>query len=153
MINGRLRHMSTETDPRAAYQAMTQTLIADIRQHGEPRSGPFLGRPVLLLTTVGAKTGEPRLVPLVYSRDGDHIVIMGSKGGAPTNPAWVANLVANPVVTVEVGLEKFQARAVVAEGAERDRLWANHVALNPSFAEYEQKTTRKIPAISLERIR
>ena len=144
--------MSTP-DPRAAYKAMTETLIADIRTHGEPRGGPFLGRPVLLLTTTGAKTGEPRLVPLVFSRDGDRCVIMASKGGAPVNPAWFANIVANPVVTVETGGETFQARAVVTDGAERTRLWAAHVAQNPTFAEYEQRTTRLIPAIVLERIR
>jgi len=80
-------------------------------------------------------------------------VIMASKGGAPVNPAWFANIVANPVVTVETGGETFQARAVVTEGAERDRLWAAHVAQNPTFAEYEQRTTRLIPAIVLERIR
>lgn len=142
----------TDIDPRAAYQAMTQALITDIRTHGEPRSGPFLGRPVLLLTTTGAKSGESRLVPLVFSRDGDRLVIMASKGGAPSNPAWFANLVANPVVTVETGGETFEARAIVADGAERERLWAAHVAQNPTFADYEQKTTRQIPAIALERI-
>jgi deazaflavin-dependent oxidoreductase (nitroreductase family) len=144
--------MTTDTDPRAAYHAMTEALIADIRTHGEAKSGPFLGRPVLLLTTTGAKTGEPRLVPLVFSRDGDRFVIMASKGGAPAHPAWFANLVANPVVTVETGGEAFQARATVTEGAERDRLWAAHVALNPGFADYEKRTTRLIPAIALERI-
>jgi deazaflavin-dependent oxidoreductase (nitroreductase family) len=144
--------MTTDIDPRAAYHAMAETLIADIRTHGEPRSGPFLGRPVLLLTTTGAKTGEPRLVPLVFSRDGDRFVIMASKGGAPANPAWFANLVANPVVTVETGGEAFQARAIVTEGTERERLWDAHVALNPGFADYEKKTTRLIPAIALERI-
>jgi deazaflavin-dependent oxidoreductase (nitroreductase family) len=144
--------MTTDIDPRAAYHAMAEILIADIRTYGEAKSGPFLGRPVLLLTTTGAKTGEPRLVPLVFSRDGDRFVIMASKGGAPANPAWFANLVANPVVTVEVGLETFKARAIVTEGAERDRLWDAHVALNPGFADYEKRTTRLIPAIALERI-
>jgi deazaflavin-dependent oxidoreductase (nitroreductase family) len=144
--------MTADIDPRAAYHAMTEALIDDIRTHGEPRSGPFLGRPVLLLTTTGAKTGAPRLVPLVFSRDGDRFVIMASKGGAPSHPAWFANLVAHPIVTVETGGEAFQARAVVTEGAERDRLWAAHVALHPGFADYEKRTTRRIPAIALERI-
>jgi deazaflavin-dependent oxidoreductase (nitroreductase family) len=144
--------MTAEIDPRAAWHAMTETLIADIRAHGEAQSGPFVGRPVLLLTTTGAKTGAVRTVPLVYSRDGDHPVIIASKGGAPAHPAWFLNLRANPVVTVEVGLERFQARAVITEGAERDRLWAAHVALNPGFADYAKRTTRLIPAIRLERI-
>ena len=78
---------------------------------------------------------------------------MASKGGAPAHPAWFANIQANPIVTVEAGGEKYQARAVITEGAERDRLWAAHVALNPGFADYEKRTTRLIPAIRLERIR
>ena len=139
-------------DARAAYEAMTEALINDIRTHGEPRSGSFAGRMVLLLTTTGAKTGIARTVPLAYSRDGDHLVIMASKGGAPANPAWFANLRANPVVTVEVGLETFQARGGIAEGAERDRLWASHVAQHPGIAEYATRTPRVIPAIRLERI-
>ncbi len=145
--------MTTDIDPRAAYHAMTETLISNIREHGEPRSGPFLGRPVLLLTTTGAKSGEPRLVPLVFSRDGEDLVIMGSKGGAPAHPAWFLNLQANPIVTVETGGEQYQARAVITEGEERGRLWDAHVALNPGFADYEKRTTRLIPAIRLERMR
>ena len=77
---------------------------------------------------------------------------MASKGGAPLNPAWFANVVANPVVRVEAEGETFTARAVVAEGAERDRLWAQHVAQHPGFADYERKTSRVIPAVTLERI-
>jgi len=144
--------MTTDIDPRAAWHAMTETLITDIRAHGEAQTGPFVGRPVLLLTTTGAKTGEPRLVPLVYSRDGDSPVIMASKGGAPAHPAWFLNLRANPIVRVEAGGETYHARAVITEGAERDRLWAAHVAQNPGFADYEKRTTRLIPAIRLERI-
>jgi len=144
----------TATDPRANYADFTQRLIADLRANGGQVSfGPFRGRPVLLLHTVGAKTGEPRIAPLVYSRDGDRYVVMGSKGGAPTHPAWYLNLRAHPEVTVEVGGETFRARAINnAEGPERDRLWAAHVAKNPTFAAYEGMTSRIIPAISLERI-
>jgi deazaflavin-dependent oxidoreductase (nitroreductase family) len=143
----------TNADPRADYAAFTRALIEDLRAHGgEATSGPFAGRPVLLLTTTGARSGEPRLAPVVYSRDGDRLVIAASKGGAPTNPAWYANLVADPVVTVEAGGETFQARAVEATGDERSRLWASHVAQHPGFAEYEQKTTRLIPVIALERM-
>lgn len=107
---------------------------------------------LLLLTTTGAKTGQPRIAPLAYSTDGDRLVIVGSKGGAPTHPDWYRNLLANPVVTVEVGGEQFQARASVIEGQERERLFAQHVALMPGFAEYQQKTTRQLPVIVLERI-
>lgn len=144
----------TTTNPRPDYADFTRALIDDFRAHGgRVTSGPFLGRDLLLLHTVGAKSGQPRIAPLVFSRDGDRLVIMASKGGAPTNPAWFANLVAHPEVTVEAGGETFKARAVVATGAERDRLWAAHVERYPTFADYEQKTTREIPAVILERIR
>jgi deazaflavin-dependent oxidoreductase (nitroreductase family) len=89
---------------------------------------------------------------VVFTRDGDRIVIVGSKGGAPTHPAWYLNLLANPIVTLEVGTEKFQARATPAEGAERERLWAAHAARYPGFEEYLTKTTRVIPVIVLERL-
>jgi deazaflavin-dependent oxidoreductase (nitroreductase family) len=117
---------------------MTEALIVDFRAHGgEVTSGPFAGRPVLLLTTRGAKSGERRLAPLVYSRDGDRFVVMASKGGAPTHPAWYLNLRANPVATVEVGGETFEARAGVADGTERDRLFAQHASNSPSFTDYQ----------------
>ncbi len=101
---------------------------------------------------IGVRSGAPRLAPLVYTRDGDRIVIVASTGGAPTDPAWYRNLLANPVVTVELGDETFQARASVAEGGERDRLYAVHAAEHPSFKEYQDKTTRIIPVVLLDRI-
>jgi deazaflavin-dependent oxidoreductase (nitroreductase family) len=110
------------------------------------------GMSLLLLTTTGAKSGQQRTTPVAYSTDGDRFIILASKGGAPTNPAWYSNLVAHPTVTVEVGAEQFQARATVAEGSERERLFAQHAQLMPGFAEYQQKTTRQIPVIILERI-
>ncbi len=141
----------TAANPHADRAAFTQALIDDHRAHaGQITFGPFEGRPVLLLHTVGAKSGEPRIAPLVYSRDGDRYVVMASKGGAPSNPAWFANLVAHPDVTVEAEGRMFPARAIVAQGAERERLWAAHVAQHPGFADYEQRTTRVIPAICLE---
>ncbi|HEY7123789.1 MAG TPA: nitroreductase family deazaflavin-dependent oxidoreductase [Ktedonobacterales bacterium] len=107
---------------------------------------------LLLLTTTGAKSGKHYTSPIAYSTDGERLVILASKGGAPTNPDWYHNLVAHPVVTVELGAERFQARASVAEGQERERLFAQHAALMPGFAEYQQKTTRQIPVIVLTRI-
>ena len=131
---------------------MTKALITDFRANGgQVTSGPFAGRPVLLLTTTGAQSGQPRLAPVVYSRDGDGYVIVASKGGAPTHPAWYHNLLANPVVTVEVGGETFEARARVTESVERDRLFAERVAQSPGFADYQKKTTRAIPVVVLER--
>jgi len=140
-------------DPRAAYAEMTKALISDLRAHnGEVTSGPFTGRPVLLLTTTGARSGLLRLAPIVYSRDGDQYVIVGSKGGSPSHPAWYVNLVATPVVTVEVGGETFEAHAIVTEGAERDRLFAVHAAANPVFNAYQERTTRILPVVILERL-
>jgi deazaflavin-dependent oxidoreductase (nitroreductase family) len=126
-----------------------QQVIDTFRANGGNIPGP---NKLLLLTTTGAKSGQPRILPLAYSTDGDRLVILASKGGAPTNPDWYYNLLANPIVTVELGTEKFQARATVVEGAERERLFDQHAALMPGFAEYRQKTTRQIPVILLTRI-
>jgi deazaflavin-dependent oxidoreductase (nitroreductase family) len=106
----------------------------------------------LILTTTGAKSGEVRENPLVYTRDGNHLVIVASKGGAPTHPAWYHNLVTHPDVTVEVGTDKFKARAHVPQGEEYERLYTQHADINPTFHEYRKKTSRKIPVIVLERI-
>ena len=127
-------------------------LIADFRAHaGQASSGPFVGRPLLLLTTLGARTGQARTVPLVYHSDGERYVVIASKGGAPTHPAWYHNLVAHPVVNVEVGAERFEADASVADGAERRRLYDQQAAMMPAFAGYELKTSRVIPVITLDR--
>ena len=126
-----------------------ETVIETFRKNGGKVQG---GMNLLLLTTTGAKSGQPRIAPLAYSTDGDRYVVAASKGGAPSNPDWYFNVVANPIVTIEVGDEKFQARATIADGAERDRLYAAHAELMPGFAEYETKTTRRIPIVLLERV-
>lgn len=126
-------------------------IIEEFRANGGETSGPFKGRPLLLLTTTGAKSGESRTTPLVYTRDGDRVVIIASMGGAPKHPAWYLNLRANPDATIEIGAEKFAARASIAEGAERDRLYAAQAEMMPAFAEYQQKTTRQIPVVVLTR--
>jgi deazaflavin-dependent oxidoreductase (nitroreductase family) len=129
-----------------------EDLIAQFRANGgEIKEGIFKGAPILLLTTTGARSGTTYTTPLAYSRDGDRYVVIASKGGAPTNPAWYHNLVANPTTIVEVGLAKFDARATVAQGEERDRLFDAQAALMPGFAEYQRNTTRRIPVIVLER--
>jgi len=136
----------------SSYLDFNRNLVNDVREHGKPTSGPFLGRDVLVLTTKGAKSGEQRSTPLVYTRDNEHHVIVASKGGAPTNPHWYHNLTAHPVVTVETGGEKFQARANVMDGDEYERLYKQHADINPGFWDYRKKTSRKIPVIVLERL-
>jgi deazaflavin-dependent oxidoreductase (nitroreductase family) len=131
-----------------------QNVIDEFRANKGVVGGYFAGANMILLHTVGAKSGQPRINPLVYVPDGDRLVIIASKGGADSNPDWYYNLLANPLVTVEVGTETFKARATaVTEEPERSRLYAQMVAHRGGFAEYEQKTTRKIPAVVLERVK
>jgi deazaflavin-dependent oxidoreductase (nitroreductase family) len=115
--------------------------------------GRLLGKhkqaPILLLTTKGRKTGKMRTTPLMYSRDGDNIVLVASVGGAPHNPDWFYNLKGQKA-EVQVGREKQRCKARVAEGEERERLWAQMVAIWPAYAEYQKKTKRQIPVVVLE---
>jgi deazaflavin-dependent oxidoreductase (nitroreductase family) len=127
-------------------------LIADIRKNGKATSGPFVGRDVLVLTTKGAKTGKEHSVPVVYTKEGDDLVVVASMGGAPKNPAWFHNLKANPDVTVETGKQSWKAKAVITPEPERVRLYAQHAKTHPGFLDYVKKTTRKIPVIRLERV-
>ena len=126
-------------------------VIEEFRANEGKVGGPFADRPMMLLTTIGAKTGQPRTSPLVYTLDRDRVVIIASKGGAPTNPAWFHNLIANPDVTVEIGAECFEARAIIPDRAERDRLFDAQAAIMPGFRDYQEKTERIIPVIVLER--
>src|SRR5215211_5791322 len=131
-----------------------QHTIEEFRANNGKVGGYFAGANMLLLHTIGAKSGQPRTNPLVYVTDGDRLVIIASKGGDDSNPDWYYNLLANPIVTVELGDEQFQARATaVTQEPERSRLYAKMVEHRSGFAEYEQKTSRKIPAIVLERIK
>ena len=109
--------------------------------------------PLLLLSTTGAKTGQLRTNPVMYLQDGDRWIVFASKGGAPANPDWFHNLLANPTVTLEVGLETFEADATVTTGDERDRLYALQAERHPNFAEYQQRTARKIPVVAFTRKR
>jgi proline iminopeptidase len=109
------------------------------------------GSTVLLLTTTGRKTGEPRTTPLIYAQDGDRYVIVASKGGAPEHPGWYRNLVKNPEVELQVKDEVFRARAHTAEGEEREHLWRKANEVWPHYDEYARKTDREIPVVVLER--
>jgi deazaflavin-dependent oxidoreductase (nitroreductase family) len=132
------------------WDAFNAGVIEQFRANG----GQIPGRkyPIILLTTIGAKSGLPRTNPLNYSMDGDRIVVIASKGAAPTNPDWYHNLVANPEAVIEIGTERFPARATVAEGDERQRLFNAQAALMPFFADYQLQTLRQIPVIVFERI-
>ena len=129
-----------------------RTIIEEFRSNRGLVGGNFEGRPVLLLSTTGAKTGLPRLNPLMYMADGHRWLVFASKGGNPKNPDWYHNLVAHPAVTVEVGTETVEARAEVITGDERDRLYAKQAGLYPQFGEYQRRTSRIIPVIALSRV-
>jgi deazaflavin-dependent oxidoreductase (nitroreductase family) len=126
-------------------------IIDEFRANEGKVGGGFAGAPMLLLHTTGAKSGKERVNPLVYQPDGDRYAIFASKGGAPTHPDWFHNLQAQPNATIEVGTESVPVTARVAEGDERTRLWETQKQLMPGFADYEQKTTREIPVVILER--
>jgi proline iminopeptidase len=110
------------------------------------------GSTVLLLTTTGRRSDEPRTTPLIYAQDGDRYVIVGSKGGAPEHPGWYRNLEKTPEVELQVGEEVFPARARTASGEERERLWHKANEVWPHYDEYARKTDREIPVVVLERI-
>jgi len=125
-------------------------VIEEFRANAGKVGGPFEGAPILLLTTTGARSGHTRTNPMMY-RDGEGGVryVFASKAGAPTNPDWYHNLLANPRVTVEVGESTYEATAVPVEGPERDRIYAKHADLYPGFREYQEKTERVIPVVAL----
>jgi deazaflavin-dependent oxidoreductase (nitroreductase family) len=135
----------------SALGDFNRALIAEFRSNGGRTSGPFADAPLLLLTTTGARSGRPHTTPLVHGIDGDDLFVIASMGGAPSHPAWFHNLVAHPVVQVEVGPDTFAATAVVVEGDERDRLYVKQATERPAFAEYQQRTSRIIPVVRLLR--
>ncbi len=129
-------------------QAFNQGVIVEYRANGGKLSGQLANSSLLLLTTVGAKSGLERTVPLGYVRDGERLVTIAANAGAVAHPDWYHNVLAQPLVTVELGRERFQARASVAEGAERERL----ASLVPYLPAQQQKTTREIPVVILTRV-
>jgi deazaflavin-dependent oxidoreductase (nitroreductase family) len=133
------------------WHAFNQGVVEGFRANGGVGSGRWANQPLLILTTTGARSGLPRVTPLLYSREGDHLVVIASKGGEPSHPDWYHNLVAHPEALVELGGEIFPVRAQVAEGAERRRLFDQQAAQMPFFAEYERRTPRTIPVVILVR--
>jgi deazaflavin-dependent oxidoreductase (nitroreductase family) len=127
-------------------------IIDEFRDNEGRVGGPFEGAPMLLLHHRGAKSGTERVNPLVYLPDDGRYVVFASKGGAPTNPDWYYNVIANPEATIEVGTDTVAVKASEATGDERERLWSAIKTERPGFAEYEQKTTRRIPVVVLQRV-
>jgi deazaflavin-dependent oxidoreductase (nitroreductase family) len=126
-------------------------IITEFRANHGRVGGPFAGMNLLLLTHTGAKSGRSYTTPLAYTRDGDHFVIIASKGGAPNHPDWYYNLLAHPDVQVEIGDDTFPVHAAATSGTERRRLYDQQAAQYPVFKEYEAKTTREIPVFVLSR--
>jgi deazaflavin-dependent oxidoreductase (nitroreductase family) len=126
-----------------------QAIIDEFRGNGGRVGGQFEGAPLLLLHTVGAKSGKERVNPMMYQAVGESYAVFASKAGAPEHPAWYHNLVADPDVTVEVGTALVPVSARVAEGEERELIWQRQKSDYPGFADYEQKTSREIPVVIL----
>ena len=126
-----------------------KTIINEFRANGGKVGGPFAGKTLLLLHTIGAKSGQKHINPVAYISDGDRLVIIASKGGAPTNPDWYYNIVANPQIEVEVGTEQFKVKASIATEPDRTNLYNKMVEMMPGFADYQKRTTRIIPVIIL----
>jgi deazaflavin-dependent oxidoreductase (nitroreductase family) len=139
----------SDTSDEKAFHARR---VAEFRANGGKLNPPLDTHPLLVLTTTGAKSGEPRSTPMSYSTDGDRVIVVAANGGAAANPDWYHNLVANPVVTVELGGEAFKARATVAAEPERSRIFEQHATSRPNFVEFQGKTTRRLPVVVLERI-
>jgi len=126
-------------------------IIEEFRSNEGRVGGQFEGAPLLLLTTTGRKSGQPRTNPMMYLAEGDRLFVFASKGGAPTDPDWYTNLLARPEVTVELGTESFPAQASPVTGDERDRVYTEQATRYPGFAEYQEKTDRIIPVVELRR--
>lgn len=131
---------------------MNQKIIEEFRANDGKVGGFFAGRTLLLLHTIGAKSGKERVNPLATFEDGDRLVVVASKGGSPTNPDWYYNVLANPMVIVEYGTDKFQAQAAIASEPERTQLYEKMESNFAGFTDYKEKTDRVIPVLTLSRI-
>jgi deazaflavin-dependent oxidoreductase (nitroreductase family) len=133
---------------------LNQPVIDEFRANGGKVGGPFEGVPLVLVHHTGAKSGVERVNPLAYQRLGaDSVAVFASKGGAPTNPDWFHNLVANPNASIEIGTERYDVAARVATGEERERIWEAQKKAFPNFAEYETTSGgREIPVVVLDKV-
>ncbi|OBI52720.1 nitroreductase family deazaflavin-dependent oxidoreductase [Mycobacterium sp. E787] len=141
--------MTEEMPDTGTINAFNTSIIDEFRANEGKVGGQFEGANLLLLTTTGAKSGQPRVNPLAYFRIDGKLIIIGSFAGAPVNPAWVHNLRANPAAHVEIGTDAFDVTAHELPPAERDELFEKVAAAAPGFAEYQSKTSRVIPLFEL----
>lgn len=151
LLEGLAGEIRSDSGPGGFTKNFNETLIAEFRANGGKLSGDFEDATFLLLTTTGAKSGKQRTTPLAYIPINGRILIVASKGGAPTHPAWYWNLVAHPEVTVELGPETYLAQAVPVQGLERDTLYDEIASRLPAFADYQERTDRVIPLFELRR--
>ena len=140
--------MTTHTNDRNSWN---RKIVEEYHANGGKVGGPYAHATLLLLTSTGAKSGQPRVTPLWYRQDGERLFIFASRGGEPNNPDWYYNIIAHPEVTVEIGTEKFNMKAVVITGKERDEIYAKQATLFSNFDEYQKKTSRVIPVVELIR--
>lgn len=133
------------------HAAFNEKVIADFRANGGRIGGVMAGKNVMLMTTVGAKSGQPRMNPAGYMRDGDRLILIASNGGLDKHPSWYHNLKADPKVTIDLGDGPFDAVATEITGQERDELYARAAEVEPAFAAYETRTDRKIPVFQIVR--
>ncbi len=133
-------------------KAFNAQIIEEFRENGGKVGGMFDGTPLLLLTSKGVKSGQKRIAPLAYTRDGDRYVVIASRRGAPRHPDWYYNLKSDPNVTIEVGSQSQQAVANEETGEERDRLYDQMANVMPGFAEYQRGTDRVIPLFTLSAV-
>lgn len=137
----------------AGPESQNERIIAEFREYNGQVGGNFAGAPLLLLHTVGARSGQPRINPMMYLADGDAYLVFASKAGSDRNPDWYWNLRANPDVRIEVGSETIEVHASELVGTERDTMFAIQAERYPGFAGYQQMTSRTIPIVKLERRR
>src|SRR5262245_32719190 len=143
---------STKGEAMSELQDFNQRVICEFRANAGKVGGQLAQMPVLLLTMTGARSGRTITTPLVYTTDGEHLVVIASFAGAPKHPAWYHNLLAHPEATVEVGTERFRVKATVTTGEERQRLFDRQAAQMPIFVGYQHKTSRQIPVLVLTRL-
>ncbi len=150
--NSAVDHKSRARQTNTIQRAFTQTHAFLYRLSGGKLGGRMGKSPVLLLTTIGRKTGKQRTTPVLYLRDGDNLVLVASNGGAPAHPVWWLNLQATPQAEVEIGRQKLRVTAKHADPQERQRLWPLLVNMYPAYAQYQKKTAREIPVVILQPI-